>query len=345
MHDLGWEFAQKNFKTPLFLREVNGLSAMIELDRLTKRFGALIAVDDVTMTVARGEVLGFLGPNGAGKSTTMKIVAGFLEPTSGGVTVCGHNIMADPVAVKRRIGYLPEGAPTYGDMTPTSYLGFIAEIRGFDGAEKRKRVDNAVEKLGLERVLKQPIETLSKGYKRRVGFAQAILHDPEVLIMDEPTDGLDPNQKRQVRTLILEMAADKAIVISTHILEEVDAVCNRVVMIAGGRLLADGTPNSMRARARDHNALLLRVAPDKVQPARDRMQLIDGIETVEMVTRRDGTVLLRAPASARGKTAEIVAALGTEGIVVEELINEVGKLDDVFFDITANIAHRETPYA
>lgn len=329
----------------MFLREVNGLSAMIELDRLTKRFGALIAVDDVTMTVARGEVLGFLGPNGAGKSTTMKIVAGFLEPTSGSATVCGHNIMAEPVAVKRSIGYLPEGAPTYGDMTPASYLGFIAEIRGFDGAEKRKRVDNAVEKLGLERVLRQPIETLSKGYKRRVGFAQAILHDPEVLIMDEPTDGLDPNQKRQVRTLILEMASDKAIVISTHILEEVDAVCNRVVMIAGGRLLADGTPDSMRARARDHNALLLCVAPDRMQSARDRMQSIDGVETVEMVTRRDGTVLLRAPAIARAKKAEILAALGTEGIAVEELINEVGKLDDVFYDITAHVAHRETPYA
>ena len=321
------------------------MSAMIELDRLTKRFGALIAVDDVTMTVARGEVLGFLGPNGAGKSTTMKIVAGFLEPTSGSATVCGHNIMAEPVAVKRSIGYLPEGAPTYGDMTPASYLGFIAEIRGFDGAEKRKRVDNAVEKLGLERVLRQPIETLSKGYKRRVGFAQAILHDPEVLIMDEPTDGLDPNQKRQVRTLILEMASDKAIVISTHILEEVDAVCNRVVMIAGGRLLADGTPDSMRARARDHNALLLCVAPDRMQSARDRMQSIDGVETVEMVTRRDGTVLLRAPAIARAKKAEILAALGTEGIAVEELINEVGKLDDVFYDITAHVAHRETPYA
>jgi len=342
---LGWEFTQKIYKTPLFLREVNGLSAMIELDRLTKRFGALIAVDDVTMTVARGEVLGFLGPNGAGKSTTMKIVAGFLEPTSGSATVCGHNIMAEPVAVKRSIGYLPEGAPTYGDMTPASYLGFIAEIRGFDGAEKRKRVDNAVEKLGLERVLRQPIETLSKGYKRRVGFAQAILHDPEVLIMDEPTDGLDPNQKRQVRTLILEMASDKAIVISTHILEEVDAVCNRVVMIAGGRLLADGTPDSMRARARDHNALLLCVAPDRMQSARDRMQSIDGVETVEMVTRRDGTVLLRAPAIARAKKAEILAALGTEGIAVEELINEVGKLDDVFYDITAHVAHRETPYA
>ena len=321
------------------------MSAMIELDRLTKRFGALVAVDDVSMTVARGEVLGFLGPNGAGKSTTMKIVAGFLEPTSGSATVCGHNVMAEPVAVKRRIGYLPEGAPTYGDMTPASYLGFISEIRGFNGAEKQKRVATAVEKLGLERVLRQPIETLSKGYKRRVGFAQAILHDPEVLIMDEPTDGLDPNQKRLVRDLIRDMVAEKAIVISTHILEEVDAVCNRVVMIAGGRLLADGTPASMRARARDHNALLLRVVPDKLEPARAKIQSIDGVDSVETVTRRDGTVLMRVPAEARTKAAEIVAALGADGIVVEELINEVGMLDDVFYDITAHVAHRETPYA
>lgn len=321
------------------------MSAMIELDHLTKRFGALIAVDDVTMTVARGEVLGFLGPNGAGKSTTMKIVAGFLEPTSGSATVCGLDVAADPVAVKRRIGYLPEGAPTYGDMTPASYLGFIAEIRGFNGAEKSKRVAASVEKLGLERVLRQPIETLSKGYKRRVGFAQAILHDPKVLIMDEPTDGLDPNQKRQVRTLIRDMAADKAIVISTHILEEVDAVCNRVVMIAGGRLLADGTPASMRARARDHNALLLRVAPDKLDAARAIIQTAGGIDALETVTRRDGTVLLRVPASAQPQAADIVAALKAEGIGVEELMNEVGMLDDVFYDITAHVAHRENPYA
>jgi ABC-2 type transport system ATP-binding protein len=319
------------------------LSTMIELDHLTKRFGALVAVDDISMSVSRGEVLGFLGPNGAGKSTTMKIVAGFLEPTSGIAKICGHDVTVDPVAVKRRIGYLPEGAPTYGDMTPMSYLGFIAEIRGFDGAEKRRRVDMSVERLGLERVLRQPIETLSKGYKRRVGFAQAILHDPEVLIMDEPTDGLDPNQKRLVRSLIHEMAAEKAIVISTHILEEVDAVCNRVVMIAGGRLLADGTPASLRARAKDHNALLLRVVPDKVEAARVKISAIDGVSTVETVTRRDGAVILRVPAGTNAAT--VVAALGAENIAVEELMNEVGMLDDVFYDITAHAAHRENPYA
>lgn len=319
------------------------MSTMIELDHLTKRFGALVAVDDISMSVSRGEVLGFLGPNGAGKSTTMKIVAGFLEPTSGIAKVCGHDVTVDPVAVKRRIGYLPEGAPTYGDMTPMSYLGFIAEIRGFDGAEKRRRVDMSVERLGLERVLRQPIETLSKGYKRRVGFAQAILHDPEVLIMDEPTDGLDPNQKRLVRSLIHEMSAEKAIVISTHILEEVDAVCNRVVMIAGGRLLADGTPASLRARAKDHNALLLRVAPDKVEAARSKISAIDSVSTVETVTRRDGSVMLRVPAGTNAAT--VVAALGAENITVEELMNEVGLLDDVFYDITAHAAHRENPYA
>ncbi len=321
------------------------MTTMIELDHLTKRFGALVAVDDISMSVARGEVLGFLGPNGAGKSTTMKIVAGFLEPTSGSAMVCGHNVVAEPVAVKKRIGYLPEGAPTYGDMTPTSYLGFIAEIRGFDGAEKRRRVDAAVEKLGLERVLRQPIETLSKGYKRRVGFAQAILHDPEVLIMDEPTDGLDPNQKRQVRTLIRDMAAEKAIVISTHILEEVDAVCNRVVMIAGGRLLADGTPESLRARARDHNALLVRVARHQIEAARQKITSLDGMAAVETVTRRDGVILLRVPPGAQTRTAAIFAALGGENIEIEELVNEVGVLDDVFYDITAHIAHRENPYA
>lgn len=316
---------------------------MIELDHLTRRFGALIAVDDISMSVSRGEVLGFLGPNGAGKSTTMKIVAGFLEPTSGSAKVCGHDVTIDPVAVKKRIGYLPEGAPTYGDMTPLSYLGFIAEIRGFDGAEKRRRVDVSVERLGLGQVLRQPIETLSKGYKRRVGFAQAILHDPDVLIMDEPTDGLDPNQKRLVRSLIHEMAAEKAIVISTHILEEVDAVCNRVVMIAGGRLLADGTPASLRARAKDHNALLLRVAPDKVEAAHSKISTIDGVSTVGKVTRRDGSVMLRVPAGTNAAT--VVAALGAENIAVEELMNEVGMLDDVFYDITAHAAHRENPYA
>ncbi|HED66512.1 MAG TPA: ABC transporter ATP-binding protein [Planctomycetes bacterium] len=222
---------------------------MIEIRGLTKHFGPLRAVDGISLDVKQGEVLGFLGPNGAGKSTAMKMVTGFLAPTSGSVKVCGHDVGAEPVAVKECIGYLPEGAPAYPDMTTEGFLNFIAEIRGFARGEARQRVRTAVQKARLEGVLRQPIETLSKGYKRRVGLAQAILHDPPVLILDEPTDGLDPNQKHEVRSLIREMAPRKAIVLSTHILEEVEALCTRVVIIDRGRLVFDGTPDEFEAKA------------------------------------------------------------------------------------------------
>ena len=242
---------------------------MISLIGLTKKFGPLTAVDGITLDVGRGEVLGFLGPNGAGKSTTMKMVTGFLLPTSGKAYVCGFDVEEKPIETKKRIGYLPEGAPLYGDMTAESFLNFIAEIRGFRGKEKKKRVARAVELVEIGDVLLQPIETLSKGYKRRVGLAQAILHDPEILILDEPTDGLDPNQKHQVRNLISAMSKDKAIVISTHILEEVDAVCTRVAVIAKGRLVFDGTPQALEARSRTHNAVAIRLnlaRADSVRP-------------------------------------------------------------------------------
>lgn len=225
------------------------MSAMIEIRGLAKHFGPLRAVDGVTFDVDRGEVLGLLGPNGAGKSTTMKMLTGFLAPSAGSVSVCGHDVAIDPVAVKSQIGYLPEGAPAYPDMTTESFLGFIAEIRGYAGAERHERIRNAVAKAHLEGVLRQPIETLSKGFKRRVGIAQAILHDPPVLVMDEPTDGLDPNQKHEVRALIREMAREKAIVLSTHILEEVEALCTRVLIIDRGRLVFDGTPVEFEERA------------------------------------------------------------------------------------------------
>jgi ABC-type multidrug transport system, ATPase component len=192
-------------------------------------------------------VLGFLGPNGAGKSTTMKMITGFLEPTSGSITVAGHDIRDYPVEIKKKIGYLPEGAPLYGEMTVTAFLNFIADVRGMRGAERVRRIEDIIRKIHLESVRQQTLETLSKGYKRRVGVAHSILHDPEILIMDEPTDGLDPNQKHEVRTLIKEMASDKAIIISTHILEEVDAVCTRAIIIASGQLLFDGTPAELHA--------------------------------------------------------------------------------------------------
>jgi ABC-2 type transport system ATP-binding protein len=225
------------------------MSAMIEIRGLTKHFGPLKAVNGVTFDVAQGEVLGFLGPNGAGKSTTMKMVTGFLSPTSGTMRVAGHDVLEDPVAAKSAIGYLPEGAPAYPDMTPIAFLRFVAEIRGLRGAAGEQRIAEVVRRVHLEGVLRQPIETLSKGFKRRVGLAQAILHDPAVLIMDEPTDGLDPNQKHEVRSLIREMGRSKAIVLSTHILEEVEAVCTRAIIITQGRIVFDGKPGELEAQA------------------------------------------------------------------------------------------------
>ena len=222
---------------------------MIEIKHLTKRYGELIAVDDISFDVTPGQVLGFLGPNGAGKSTTMKMITGFLSPTAGSVRVCGHDLESAPLAAKACMGYLPEGAPSYPEMTVGSFLEFIADIRGLTAEVRKRRLDDVIGRLALGSVLEQVIETLSKGFKRRVGLAQALLHDPQVLILDEPTDGLDPNQKYEVRSLISDMSRDKIIVISTHILEEVDAVCNRAIIIANGRILADDTPKNLAQRA------------------------------------------------------------------------------------------------
>ncbi len=220
---------------------------MLEVKNLKKRFGAFEAVKGISFTVSKGEVLGFLGPNGAGKSTTMRMITGFLPPSDGTAVICGHDIGAEPVEAKKCIGYLPESAPSYRAMSVEEYLKFIAEIRGFAGRAAKAAVERAIVKARLEPVARKTIETLSKGYRQRTCFAQAIIHDPQVLIMDEPTDGLDPNQKYTVREMIKEMASEKAIVISTHILEEVDAVCTRAVVIADGELKADGTPAKLKA--------------------------------------------------------------------------------------------------
>ena len=223
------------------------MTALIEIDGLTKRFGAHIAVDQVSFNVQRGEVLGFLGPNGAGKSTTMRMLAGFITPDSGAARICGHDVTTQGVRARRRLGYLPEGAPTYPDMTVADFLTFTGRIRGFLGGELSDRVNQAILRTTLGEVRRLPIETLSKGFKRRVGLAQALLHDPDVLVLDEPTDGLDPNQKFEVRRLIQAMASEKAIIISTHILEEVEAVCTRAIVIAAGRVVADATPTELAA--------------------------------------------------------------------------------------------------
>jgi len=221
---------------------------MIEVKGLAKSFGAIRAVDGVSFSVKRGEVLGFLGPNGAGKSTTMKMITGFLRPDSGSATVDGVDVLQDPVSVKRKLGYLPENAPAYPEMTVAEFLGFIGEVRGFSGAAHLERVERAILLTHLGGVRHQTVDTLSRGFKQRVGFAQALLHDPPALVLDEPTDGLDPNQKNEVRLLIKGMAAQKAVVLSTHILEEVEAICTRVIIISRGRLVADETPEALLAR-------------------------------------------------------------------------------------------------
>jgi len=222
---------------------------MIEIENLVKSFGPLTAVDNVSFTVQPGQVLGFLVPNGAGKSTTMKMITGFLASTSGSIRVCGHPVEGDALAAKREIGYLPEGAPSYGEMTPIQFLDFIADVRGLKGTRRAERIDTVISQLHLQQVINRPIETLSKGFKRRVGLSQAILHDPQVLILDEPTDGLDPNQKYEVRELIKSMSEEKIVVISTHILEEVDAVCSQAIIIANGRVVANETPKELIARS------------------------------------------------------------------------------------------------
>ena len=220
---------------------------MLKVENLKKSFGSFEAVKGISFSVAKGEVLGFLGPNGAGKSTTMRMITGFIPPTSGTAVICGHDILKNPIGAKSALGYLPEAAPSYRAMTVEDFLTFIAKARGFSGAAVKERVAAVIEKARLANVAKQTIDTLSKGYRQRTCFAQAILHDPQVLIMDEPTDGLDPNQKFVVREMIKEMAKEKAIIISTHILEEVDAVCTRAIIIAQGEIKADGTPEKLRA--------------------------------------------------------------------------------------------------
>jgi len=220
---------------------------MLEIEGLTKRYGQKLVVNNLSFQCGAGEVLGFLGPNGAGKSTTMKMAAGFVAPSAGSASICGHDVQTDKLEAQRKLGYLPEGAPSYADMTPAQFLDFIADVRGLAGGGRRERLEEVIELLHLGSVLNQSIETLSKGFTRRVGLAQAILHDPDVLILDEPTDGLDPNQKHEVRELIRSMSEEKLIVISTHILEEVEAVCTRAMIIADGRLLVDDTPANLVA--------------------------------------------------------------------------------------------------
>jgi ABC-2 type transport system ATP-binding protein len=284
--------------------------------------------------VERGEVLGFLGPNGAGKSTTMKMITGFVTPSSGTALVGGHDVRTDSLAVRRVLGYLPEGAPAYPDMTPSGFLRWIAEVRGFRGAERTRRVDDVVQRVHLEGVLHQSIETLSKGFKRRVGLAQALLHDPDVLILDEPTDGLDPNQKHEVRALIRNLGSEKVVVLSTHILEEVEAVCTRAVIIANGRIVADETPAQLQARSRVHNAVRLRI-PKAAAPVLEEVAVLRNVAAIEQETAENAHVSCTIlPKQGRPIVADVSRLLQQRGVEVDGLSVEAGRLDEVFRTVT-----------
>jgi ABC-2 type transport system ATP-binding protein len=308
---------------------------MLEICNLVKKFGPVVAVDNVSFSVPAGEVLGFLGPNGAGKSTTMKMITGFLAPTAGTAVICGHDIQTAPLAAKRQIGYLPEGAPAYPDMTAAEFLDFIAHIRGFRGAEARRRLAYIAELIHIADVLHQPIDTLSKGYRRRVGVAQALLHDPAVLILDEPTDGLDPNQKYEMRGIIQALSPHKAIVISTHLLEEVEAVCSRAIIIAHGRVLADGSPADLAARSRYHNAVRLDLASGEAPKIAAELQQLPGVASVEIAADNGHATLWVFAQDGQPISDAIVRLARARGWPVTGLYVERGRLDDVFRTITA----------
>lgn len=303
---------------------------MIETERLTRCYGPLVAVDSLTLRAEPGQVVGLLGPNGAGKSTAMRMIAGFLTPTDGTARVCGHDIRREPLAAKRALGYLPEGAPSYAEMTVREFLTFMVRVRGLDRDVALRRFDEVVMRLELEDVLEVPIGTLSKGLRRRVGLAQAILHDPPVLMLDEPTDGLDPNQKHSVRMLIDAMARERTILISTHLLEEVHALCNRVAIIANGKLLADATPAELEARSRYHGAVSFSAQGSGV--SREMLARIPGVSMTE-VDPLDGRVTV-FPKPGQPILEEVQALLREQNLLVTEIQLEQGRLDEVFRQIT-----------
>ena len=312
------------------------MTEMVRLDRLAKRFGPVHAVEEVSFTAARGEVLGFLGPNGAGKSTTMRMLTGFITPSAGSAEVMGFDVVRQPIEVKRRIGYLPEGAPLYGDMTALDFLQFVAAMRGLEGEEGKRRIDAAIGRTQLDEALHRPIETLSKGFKRRVGLAQAIMHDPPVLVLDEPTDGLDPNQKHGVRKLIAEMADEKAIVISTHILEEVEAICTRAVIIARGRVVADARPDELKRRSRHYNAVRLTANANLLPKLQPMLDDLPGARAVERLGAVNGVAsLLVVPEDGRPIVHDVGELVRRSGLEVDEIVVEQGRLDDVFRDLTS----------
>ena len=308
---------------------------MITLENVTRKFGSFTAVDNLSMTVSKGEVLGFLGPNGAGKTTTMRMISGFLMPSGGKITVCGFDVMENPVEVKRHIGYMPEVASSYNDMTVLSFLNFIAQARGLSGSAKEKAVDRVVDDISLNNVLYQPIDTLSKGYKRRVGLAQALVHNPDVLILDEPTEGLDPNQKRDIRSLIRHLHADKAIIISTHVLEEVEAMCSRAVIIDKGKIVLDDTQRALLSLSETHQTLFVLIPSYQKERAETIFNEMPQVMLMEIKQEADAFLFIMKPMEKESATADVVEALHSQDIKILDMYVEKGRLEEVFYAFTS----------
>jgi ABC-2 type transport system ATP-binding protein len=307
------------------------MTTCVSIKNLSKNFGSFQAVKGLSFSVNAGEVLGFLGPNGAGKTTTMRLITGYLPPSGGSIDVCGINVLEAPLEAQKRIGYLPEGGPLYSDMTPASFLNFIGKIRGLDGFSLHDRIEYVVEKLHLSDVFYQTIETLSKGYKRRVALAQAILHNPDVLILDEPTDGLDPNQKHEVRSLISAMAREKAIIISTHILEEVEAICSKVVVISEGKIVGSGTPAELAEKSPGNNSIVIKL---KDTPADKIITDILQIGGVDKVTIEGVNTLIVIPKKGKSIISEVGETVRKKKVIIEEIYVQSGGLDDAFRALT-----------
>ncbi len=316
---------------------------MIEVKNLTKYFGAKKAVDDISFSVEKGEILGFLGPNAAGKSTTMRMITGFIPPSDGTAVIGGHDIINDSISAREKIGYLPENAPVYPDMTVFGYLDFCAEIRGFSGSKRRKKIEETLEKCFLTEVKYQTVSTLSKGFKQRVCFAQSIIHDPEYLILDEPTDGLDPNQKHEVRLMIRKMSAEKAIILSTHILDEMEAVCTRAIIIANGRIVADDTPSNLRTKSSVHGAVLLTVHNTDPDLFLSNFKRIDGVRTVNIIENEGNDLKVRIfPQNPDTPVVNsVLSALSENNYEAKSIFVEQGRLDEVFRTITSGVELKE----
>lgn len=312
---------------------------MINVENLSKQFGPKLAVDNISFEVKKGEVLGFLGPNGAGKSTTMRMVTGYLPPTSGRITVGGDDVVDHPVAAKARIGYLPENAPLYTELTVQGFLSFIGELRGLSGADLDKAVSRSMDLCHLQGVRHQSVDTLSKGFRHRTCFAQALIHDPEVLIMDEPTDGLDPNQKHEVRGLIRRMGEEKAIIFSTHILEEVEASCSRAIIISGGSVVANGTPEQLKQRAKGSGSLRIQIAGIPASSAKSDLQGLASVDSLTVDKEEENVLrgLVHPQAGQSGRASEeIFKYVSSKNGLLQELAVVEGRLDDVFREITSS---------